>query len=61
MTQQIATVKKYRITLTEKELKVLRDRLVPIRPVDYSLEDFTILRNLYGRLDHIFLTSKEGR
>jgi len=50
MAQQIATVKKYRISLSEKELKVLRDRLVPICPMDYSLEDFAILRDLYGRL-----------
>ena len=55
MAQQISTTKKYRIILTQDELQALSDRLVSICPADYSLEEFAILRNLYGRFTHILL------
>ncbi|MBA7573985.1 hypothetical protein ES708_15786 [subsurface metagenome] len=47
---------KHRMTLTGEEIALLRDRLVPIAPIDYDLNSFSILRNLYGRLDHYCLT-----
>ena len=46
---------KHRITLTTEEITALRDRLVPISAYDYDLHTFAILRNLYGRLDHILI------
>ncbi len=39
----------HRVTLTDEELKALADRLVPIKPIDYDLKTFSILRSLYGR------------
>ena len=49
---------KHRLTFTTRELELLKDRLVPISPMDYDLESFSILRSLYGRLDHFLLNLK---
>lgn len=57
MAKQIFTGKKHRITLTDQELEVLRDRLVPISPDDYPLNEYATLRDLYGRFEHILLRS----
>ena len=46
-------MKKYRLNLTLDEVKALRDRLVPIEPYKYNQKTYAILRDLYGRLDHI--------
>ncbi|MBA7569802.1 hypothetical protein ES708_11543 [subsurface metagenome] len=54
----LSATKKHRITLTEEELEALRDRLVPVSPLDYDLHTYAILRDLYGRFDHILLMSK---
>jgi hypothetical protein len=46
---------KRRITLdiTITQAASLRDRLIPISPLDYTLDDYAYLRNLYGRLDRL--------
>ena len=55
--QQLSAIK-HRITLTGEEVALLRDRLVPISPLDYDLRSFSLLRNLYGRLDRITVLSQ---
>lgn len=52
MTIEKAT-KKHRVILSDEELKALSDRLVPIRPMDYDLRTFAILRDLYGRFQRL--------
>ena len=49
--------RKHTIRLTDKEVAALKDRLVPICPADYDLETYAILRDLYGRLEHLELTT----
>ena len=44
---------KHQVTLTDEELKALSDRLVPIAPIDYDLQTYAILRNLYGRFQRL--------
>lgn len=51
-------MKKVRLSFTIEELRVLRDRLVPITIADYDLNTYAILRHLYGRFDHIVLMSE---
>lgn len=54
-------MKKHNLSLTIEELTILRDRLVPISPMDYDLHAYAILRDLYGRIEHIILRSETGR
>ncbi len=42
---------KHRISLTGEQIALLRDRLVPIAPIDYDLPSYAILRGL-ARLSH---------
>ncbi|GAI63094.1 unnamed protein product [marine sediment metagenome] len=51
----VKPAKKYTLTLTKEEAELLANRLVPISPSDYSLQDYSKLRDLYGRLLHITL------
>lgn len=44
-----------RIEMTIEQAAALRDRLIPISPASYQLEDYAFLRNLYGRLDHLVM------
>jgi len=50
--------KVHRVTLTDEELQALADRLVPIRPIDYDLPTYAILRDLYGRFTHLLAQSE---
>lgn len=43
--------KRFTLTLDYHKAVALRDRLVPISPLGYSLETFAFLRDLYGHLD----------
>ena len=54
-------MKKYRLSLTVEELIALRDRLVPIVPIDYDLHTYAILRDLHGRIDRLILRSEERK
>lgn len=47
------TGRKHTLTFTEEEIKALMDRLVPISPVEYDLQTYSCLRNLYGRFSRI--------
>ena len=49
---------KHRLTLSGEEIALLRDRLVPIAPIDYDLHSYAKLRGLYGRFDHYCLTDE---
>ena len=51
-------IRKHQVTLSDEELKALKDRLVPISPIDYDLKAYAILRNLYGRFEHILLAEE---
>jgi len=51
-------IRKHQVTLSDEELKALSDRLVPISPIDYDLKTYAILRNLYGRFEHILLAGE---
>ena len=50
---------KHHIALTGQDIALLRDRLVPISPMDYNLAEFSILRHLYGRFDHIVFEDEQ--
>lgn len=41
---------KHRLTLTVEELAILEERLAYVKPVDYDLRSFALLRGLYGRV-----------
>lgn len=41
------------LRLSPEEAFALRGKLVPIRPIDYDLHTFSLLRGLYGRLDRL--------
>ncbi len=45
--------RRFTIEMTQEEAKALRDRLVPISPLPYTIEVYAFLRNIYGRLDHL--------
>lgn len=45
-------VVKYRYAFTIEELRVMRDRLIPVSPMDYDLKTYAIIRDLYGRFAH---------
>ena len=51
-------VRKHKVALSDRELRLLADRLVPISPLDYNLEDCSTLRDLYGRFEHLILMSE---
>lgn len=51
-------MKRHRLSLTVEELVALRDRLVPISPTAYDRHTYAILRNLYGRIEHLLQLSE---
>jgi hypothetical protein len=51
---------KHRITLSDEELTALCLRLVPLRPVEFDLKTFSILRHLYGRFTTVLQKSAGG-
>lgn len=48
------------LRLSDEEIEALKNRLVPIAPIDYDLETYALLRELYGRLEHIQLNPRKG-
>lgn len=44
---------KHKLTLSDEELDVLEERLTYVKPVDYTLENYALLRGLYGRIVHL--------
>ncbi len=50
--------KKHRLVLTNEELMLLEKRIERVNPNEYSLHDYSILRNLYGRIVHIRLQAQ---
>ena len=52
---------KHRLTFTDEEIKVMADRLEYVKPMDYDLHTYAILRNLYGRFSSILLHLKPAK
>ncbi|MBA7580031.1 hypothetical protein ES708_21917 [subsurface metagenome] len=49
---------KHKVTLSDEELKALILRVEVLSPMEFDLETFSILRNLYARFQRIL--SKGG-
>lgn len=49
----------HKVSLSDDELKAMLLRLVPIRPFDYDLKTFAILRNLTGRFSRLLSKSAD--
>lgn len=58
MSKLLVKAKKYRLTLTDEELRALEERLAVVNPNEYDLHTLDTLRNLYGRIFHIRLRSE---
>lgn len=51
----------HRLTFTPRELALLEDRLAVINPNDYDLDDYSLLRALYGRIIHLRLVGRSRK